>query len=68
MTPEDRQRVKPILDSGLQKDSTLVVEFRDLRRPVVTNWAFWWGMTPDDALLTMRDLGTPEIYAFDVLP
>jgi Tol biopolymer transport system component len=46
----------------------LVVDFKDLRRPVVTNWAFWFGLAPDDSVLTMRDLGTQEIYAFDVLP
>jgi eukaryotic-like serine/threonine-protein kinase len=46
----------------------LVVDFKDLRRPVVPNWAFWFGLTPDDSLLAMRDLGTQEIYAFDVLP
>jgi hypothetical protein len=34
----------------------------------VPSWALWFGLTPDDSLLTMRDLGTQEIYAFDVLP
>jgi Tol biopolymer transport system component len=46
----------------------LVVDFKDLRRPIVPSWALWFGLTPDDSLLTMRDLGTQEIYAFDVLP
>ena len=46
----------------------LVADFKDLRRPGVPNWAFWFGLALDDSVLTMRDLGTQEIYAFDVLP
>jgi eukaryotic-like serine/threonine-protein kinase len=46
----------------------LVLDFKDLRRPVVPSWALWFGLTPDDSLLTMRDLGTQEIYAFELLP
>ena len=46
----------------------LVVDFKDLRRPIVPSWAFWFGLAPDDSVITMRDLGTQEIYAFDVLP
>jgi len=44
-----------------------VVSRKDLRWPVLLYWGPWWGLAPDDSPLAMRDLGTWEIYAFDVL-
>lgn len=45
-----------------------VASFKDLRRPMMPHWGQWWGLAPNGSLLAMRDLGTQEIYAFDVLP
>jgi eukaryotic-like serine/threonine-protein kinase len=43
-----------------------VASFKDLGRPLVSDW-YWFGLAPDDSPLAMRDLGTHEIYAFDIL-
>jgi eukaryotic-like serine/threonine-protein kinase len=43
-----------------------VASANDLRRPVLPYWGPWWGLAADDSPLVMRDLGTWEIYAFDV--
>jgi WD40 repeat protein len=43
-----------------------VASATDLRRPVLPYWGAWWGLAADDSPLAMRDLGTWEIYAFDV--
>ncbi len=45
-----------------------VSSFKGLRRPGLPYWSPWWGLTPDDTPLSMRDLGSWEIYAFDVQP
>jgi len=49
-----------VFDQKIQRIATL----KELRRP-------WWNglrfsLGPDDSILTMRDLGTHEIYAFDI--
>jgi serine/threonine protein kinase/Tol biopolymer transport system component len=51
-----------IVDRKVQR----VASFKDLRRPLVGDWTFWFGLAPDDSLLAMRDLGTHEIYVFDL--
>lgn len=45
-----------------------VASFKGLRQPAMPYWDRWWGLTPDDSLLAVRDLGTWEIYAFDIQP
>lgn len=49
-------------------DATIqrVASFQDLRRPAMSYWPVWFGLAPDDSLLAMRDLGSEEIYAFDL--
>jgi sugar lactone lactonase YvrE len=42
-----------------------VASLNDFRR-VITPWRTWIGVTPDGALLLMRDTGTQEVYAFDL--
>jgi Tol biopolymer transport system component/predicted Ser/Thr protein kinase len=39
---------------------------KDLRRPDLPYWVPWFGLGPNDELLTIRDLGTHEIYSFDL--
>jgi Tol biopolymer transport system component/predicted Ser/Thr protein kinase len=50
-----------IADSKVEQ----VASLRDFRR-VVTPWTTWFGLTPDGALLLMRDTGSQEVYALDM--
>ena len=43
-----------------------VLELKDLRRPGMPYWPDWMGLTPEDSILAMRDVGTREIYALDL--
>jgi hypothetical protein len=43
-----------------------VVDFGDIRSPLVPYWGPWFGLSADDSPIIMRDLGTQEIYAFEV--
>jgi eukaryotic-like serine/threonine-protein kinase len=49
-----------VLDGKVQR----VVTLKDLRRPNTAGP--WFGLAPDDSILATRDLGTHEIYAFDL--
>ncbi len=44
-----------------------VEEVVGLKNMKNTGWAggLWFGVTPDDAPLLLRDTGAPEIYALD---
>jgi len=42
-----------------------VMDFRNLRRPLVQLSAAWTGLAEDDSPLTQRDIGTQEIYALE---
>jgi Tol biopolymer transport system component len=42
-----------------------LIDLKDFRR-VVTPWASWLGLTPDDNILLMRDTGSQEVYALDL--
>jgi hypothetical protein len=39
-----------------------VMDFRDIRRPLVQLSAAWTGLTDDDSPLVQRDVGTQEVY------
>ncbi len=41
-----------------------VVSLQNVKRTGV-NGSFWFGLTPDDSPLVLRDIGTQEIYALD---
>jgi hypothetical protein len=43
-----------------------VVNFKDLRRPLVSAGEKWSGLTPDDSPLIMRDVSSREIYALEM--
>jgi dipeptidyl aminopeptidase/acylaminoacyl peptidase len=45
-----------------------VVVLKGLRRPGLAYWSLWTGLTPDDSVLAMRDLGIQEVYALDFQP
>lgn len=49
-----------VVDRKIQRVGSL----KGLRRPSIDT--FWFGLAPDDSILAMRDLGTHEIYAFDI--
>ncbi len=42
-----------------------VVSLKNVRRPTGA-FGYWSGLSPDGSPLTIRDIGTEEIYAFDV--
>jgi Tol biopolymer transport system component len=51
--------------SGGTRES--IATLKDLPRPLLPHLgAFWFGLTPDDSPLLMRNLGTQEIYSLDV--
>jgi Tol biopolymer transport system component len=50
-----------IADSKVEQ----VASLRDFRR-VITPWSSWFGLTPDGALLLMRDTGSQEVYALEM--
>jgi hypothetical protein len=41
----------------------VVARLKGFRRP--TGWGGWFGLTPDDSPLVLRDVGAHEIYALD---
>ena len=47
-----------IIDHRLEK----VVDLSDFR----IYYGFWFGLAPDDSPLIVRDMGTEDIYAFDL--
>jgi len=51
-----------ISDPKLEK----VVRLKDLHRSNAFGFGAWFGLTPDDSLLTVRDTGTQEIYALEL--
>ena len=50
------------------RKSQLVMNLKDLPRPSMPYWSAWLGLTPDDSILAMRNVGTQEIYALDWQP
>jgi eukaryotic-like serine/threonine-protein kinase len=63
---EDDQAIYRTRISDLRTEK--VASLKELRRPALPYWVQWWGLAPDDSLLAMRDMGTQEIYAFDLQP
>jgi len=51
-----------ISDPKLEK----VVGLKDLHRSNPFGFGSWFGLAPDDSLLTVRDTGTQEIYALEL--
>ncbi len=43
----------------------LVMKLKDVGRVGWGNYGAWFGLTPDDSLLTLRGVGTTDIYALD---
>ena len=43
-----------------------IVNLNEILRPIVTLGDRWSGITPDDSLLIMRDVGSREIYRLDL--
>ena len=42
-----------------------VMDFRDIRRPLIQLSAAWTGLTDDDSPLVQRDIGIQEVYALE---
>jgi Tol biopolymer transport system component/predicted Ser/Thr protein kinase len=51
-----------ISDPKLEK----VVRLKDLHRSNAFGFGAWFGLTPEDSLLTVRDIGTQEIYSLEL--
>lgn len=47
------------------RKSERVMDFRNIRRPLVTLSAAWSGLAEDDSPLLQRDIGTQEIYELE---
>ena len=43
-----------------------IINLQGMRRPPMSFWPDWIGLSMDDSLLAMRDLGILEIYALDL--
>jgi Tol biopolymer transport system component len=57
---EGEARIRVVAADGRR---AAVATFDGLRRPVTTGG--WVGRTPDDSVITLRDLGLQEIFALD---
>ena len=60
---EDSNTVKRVRISDHKVEP--VMSFNDVGRVGQGRWGEWFGLTPDDSPLTLRDIGTQDIYALD---
>jgi Tol biopolymer transport system component len=63
-TSQDGPAMYRVPISGGEREE--VVNFKDVRRPLVSAGEKWSGLTPDDSPLIMRDVSSREIYALEM--